>query len=102
MVQRGDLKKGESVLVHGGTSGVGFAAIEILKLFKAKIFTTVGSNDKKEFCQSIGVNHTFNYKEEDFYEEIKQINLKGVDIILDYIEVNILIKISIFSRMMEN
>ena len=85
LVQRGNLKKGESVLVHGGTSGIGLASIEILKLFKAKIFTTVGSSFKKEFCQRIGVNHIFNYKEEDFYKEVKLINLKGVDIILDYI-----------------
>ena len=72
LVQRAALKKGASVLIHGGTSGIGLASIEILKLFKAKIFTTVGSSLKKRFCQSIGVNHIFNYKEEDFDEEIKK------------------------------
>ena len=85
LVQRGNLKRGASVLIHGGTSGIGLASIEILKLFKAEIFTTVGSNFKKEFCKSIGVNYIFNYKQQDFYEEIKKINFKGVDLILDYI-----------------
>ena len=72
LVQRKS-KKRSSVLIHGGTSGIGLASIEILKLFKAKIFTTVGSNFKKEFCQSIGVDYIINYKEEDFHEEIKKL-----------------------------
>ena len=84
LVQRGSLKEGDSVLIHGGTSGIGLASIEILKLFKAKIFTTVGSTEKKEFCKSIGVNYIFNYKEEDYFKEIKK-KIKGLNLILDYI-----------------
>lgn len=84
LVQRGSLKEGDSVLIHGGTSGIGLASIEILKLFKAKIFTTVGSAEKKEFCKNIGVNYIFNYKEEDYYKEIKK-KIKGLNLILDYI-----------------
>lgn len=84
LVQRGSLKEGDSVLIHGGTSGIGLASIEILKLFKAKIFTTVGSPEKKEFCKNIGVNYIFNYKEEDYYKEIKK-KIKGLNLILDYI-----------------
>ena len=84
LVQRGNLKEGDSVLIHGGTSGIGLASIEILKLFKAKIFTTVGSAEKKEFCKNIGVNYIFNYKKEDYYEEIKK-KIKGLNLILDYI-----------------
>ena len=84
LVQRGGLKEGDSVLIHGGTSGIGLASIEILKLFKAKIFTTVGSTEKKEFCKSIGVNYIFNYKEEDYFKEIKK-KIKGLNLILDYI-----------------
>ena len=84
LVQRGSLKEGDSVLIHGGTSGIGLASIEILKLFKAKIFTTVGSTEKKEFCKNIGVNYIFNYKEEDYYKEIKK-KIKGLNLILDYI-----------------
>ena len=71
-------------MIHGGTSGIGLASIEILKLFKAKIFTTVGSAEKKEFCKNIGVNYIFNYKEEDYYKEIKK-KIKGLNLILDYI-----------------
>jgi NADPH2:quinone reductase len=85
LIQRGKLKEGDSVLVHGGTSGIGLASIEILKLFKTRIFTTVGSAYKKEFCKNIGVNYIFNYKEEDYYKQIKKINIKGLDLILDYI-----------------
>ncbi len=85
LVQRGCLKGGESVLIHGGTSGIGLASIQILKLFKAKIFTTVGSAKKKEFCKNIGADFIFNYKKEDYYKEIKKINAKGLDLILDYI-----------------
>ena len=84
LVQRGSLREGDSVLIHGGTSGIGLASIEILKLFKAKIFTTVGSTEKKEFCKNIGVNYIFNYKEEDYYKEIKK-KIKGLNLILDYI-----------------
>jgi NADPH2:quinone reductase len=84
LVQRGSLNEGDSVLIHGGTSGIGLASIEILKLFKAKIFTTVGSAEKKEFCKNIGVNYIFNYKEEDYYKEIKK-KIKGLNLILDYI-----------------
>ena len=84
LVQRGSLREGDSVLIHGGTSGIGLASIEILKLFKAKIFTTVGSAEKKEFCKNIGVNYIFNYKEEDYYKEIKK-KIKGLNLILDYI-----------------
>ena len=84
LVQRGRLNEGDSVLIHGGTSGIGLASIEILKLFKAKIFTTVGSAEKKEFCKNIGVNYIFNYKEEDYYKEIKK-KIKGLNLILDYI-----------------
>ena len=60
LVQRGSLREGDSVLIHGGTSGIGLASIEILKLFKAKIFTTVGKKKKKEFCKNIGVKCILN------------------------------------------
>ena len=85
LVQRGGLKKGSSVLIHGGTSGIGVASIQILKLFKSKIFTTVGTPKKVDFCKKIKVNHVFNYKDQDFYEEIRKIDDKGMDIILDFV-----------------
>jgi len=85
LVTRGELKKKQKVLVHGGTSGVGIAAIQILKLFDAKILTTVGNEEKKGFCKDLGVNYVFNYKKEDFFDEIKKLDLKGLDIILDFV-----------------
>ncbi len=85
LVMRGGLKKKESVLIHGGTSGIGVAAIQILKLFNSEIFTTVGNKQKKEFCKKLGANYVFNYKETDFFDEIKKIKPKGINLILDFI-----------------
>jgi NADPH2:quinone reductase len=85
LVQRGGLKNGSSVLIHGGTSGIGVASIQILKLFKSKIFTTVGTSKKEDFCKKIKVDHVFNYKNQDFYQEIKKIDDRGIDIILDFV-----------------
>lgn len=85
LVQRGGLKNGNSVLIHGGTSGIGVASIQILKLFESKIYTTVGTSKKEDFCKKIKVNHVFNYKNQDFYQEIKKIDDRGMDIILDFV-----------------
>ncbi len=85
LIMRGKLKKNQSVLVHGGTSGIGIAAIQILKLFDCEIFTTVGSQEKKSFCKKIGVQNIFNYKEKDFSEEIKKLKPMGLNMILDFI-----------------
>ncbi len=85
IVMRGNLKKNQKVLVHGGTSGIGLAAIQVLKLFESEIFTTVGNNNKKQFCQKLGVQNVFNYKEQDYFEEIKKLKYKGLDMILDFV-----------------
>ena len=85
LVLRGKLKKKQKVLVHGGTSGIGVAAIQILQLYKSEIFTTVGTDKKKQFWESLGVNNVYNYKEKDFFDEIKKVEKNGIDIVLDYI-----------------
>ncbi len=85
LIMQGKLREKQKVLVHGGTSGIGVSAIQILKLYKSEIFTTVGSNKKKQFCESLGVQNVFNYKETDFYDEIKKTEKKGLDIVLDFI-----------------
>ena len=85
LILRGKLKEKQKVLVHGGTSGIGVAAIQILQLYKSEIFTTVGTNEKKKFCESLGVDNVYNYKETDFFDEIKKIENRGIDIILDYV-----------------
>jgi len=89
------LKAGERFLVHGGSSGIGLAAIQLAKAFGAEVFTTVGNEDKARFCRDIGADHVFNYKTQDWMAEIASITKKkGVDVILDmvagpYIEKNL-------------
>jgi putative PIG3 family NAD(P)H quinone oxidoreductase len=92
---RAKLKSGEWFLVHGGTSGIGLAAIQLAKAFGATVITTAGSDDKTAFCRSMGADHAINYRTQDFAEEVKRITDKrGVDVILDmvggdYIERNL-------------
>ena len=84
--ERGNLKSGESILVHGGSSGIGTTAIQLGKAFGATVFTTAGTTEKCEFCEKLGADAAFNYREQDFSEEIKNLNDgKGVDVILDMV-----------------
>lgn len=77
---RGQLKAGETFMVHGGTSGIGITAIQLARLFGAKdVFTTVGSDAKKAFCESLGAK-AVNYKTEDF-----EAVFSDVDVMLDII-----------------
>lgn len=95
VVTRGRLQPGESILIHGGSSGIGYTAIQIAKKFGAIVFTTVGSEQKAKFCRELGADHVINYRAHDFATEIKKVTgARGVDIILDmvggpYIEKNI-------------
>lgn len=83
---RAQLQAGETLLVHGGSSGIGTTAIQLAKAFNAKIIVTVGSKVKCEFCLELGADAAINYKEQDFVEEIKRLTgNKGIDIILDMI-----------------
>jgi len=83
------------VLIHGGSSGIGLTAIQLAKQIDATVFTTVGSDDKAAYCRSLGADHAFNYRTQDFVAEIARITGKrGVDIVLDmvggdYIEKNL-------------
>ncbi len=85
LVMRGKLKDNQKVLIHGGTSGIGISALQILKLFKSDVFTTVGTDSKKRFCKELGVQNIFNYNKDDFFEEIKIREKDGIDIILDFV-----------------
>ena len=81
---RGRLMKGETLLIHGGSSGVGSTAIQLAKQFGAKVITTSGSQDKCNFCTQLGADHSINYREKDFVEEVGRISEgRGVDVILD-------------------
>ena len=84
--QRGALKPGESLLVHGGSSGIGMTAIQLAKLFGAKVAITAGSKEKCDACLAAGADLAINYKEQDFVSEIKTwTDRKGVNVILDMV-----------------
>ena len=92
--ERAHLARGETFLVHGGTSGIGLAAIQLAKAFGATVFTTAGSAEKVAFCRSIGADQAIDYKKQDFAEEVKRLARGGIDVILDmvggdYIERNL-------------
>jgi NADPH2:quinone reductase len=83
---RAQLQPGETLLVHGGASGIGTTAIQLTKAFNATVVITAGSENKCNFCVDLGADAAINYKEKDFVEEIKQFTVnKGVDVILDMI-----------------
>jgi NADPH:quinone reductase len=93
--ERGRLQQGESLLVHGGSSGIGLTAIQLAKAFGAVVFTTVGNAEKAAFCRSMGADHVINYREQDFVAEVARLTgKKGVELVLDmvgggYIEKNL-------------
>jgi NADPH:quinone reductase len=95
LMSRGHLQPGESVLIHGGSSGIGYTAIQIAKQSGAIVFTTVGNAQKAKFCLGLGADHVINYRTQDFVAEIKRITTgRGVDVVLDmvggpYIEKNL-------------
>ena len=84
--QRGGLKKGESFMVHGGTSGIGTTAIQLAKAFGATVLATAGSDDKCAACRELGVDHAINYRTEDFVAAAKAATGgRGVNLILDMV-----------------
>jgi len=84
--ERGGLQAGETLLIHGGSSGIGTMAIQLAKAFGAKVIVTVGSQDKADACLKLGADHAINYKNEDFVERVKEItNKTGVELILDMV-----------------
>lgn len=84
ITQQGALKRGETLLVHGGSSGIGVAAIQLGKLLGARVLTTVGSAAKTEFCRHLGADIAINYREGDFVAEIRK-HVEWVDVILDMV-----------------
>ena len=84
--ERGALNAGETLLVHGGSSGIGTTAIQLAKQFGAKVFVTAGSDEKCEACRKLGADLAINYKTEDFVAIAKKAtDGKGVDLILDIV-----------------
>lgn len=86
LFERGALQKGETLLIHGGSSGIGTMAIQLAKAFGAKVIVTVGSQDKAEACLKLGADRAINYKSQDFVAEVKAAtDGAGANVILDMV-----------------
>lgn len=83
--ERGGLKAGETLLIHGGSSGIGTMAIQLAKAFGATVIVTVGSQAKADACLKLGADHAINYKTQDFVAEVKKITGNGANVILDMV-----------------
>src|SRR5438552_1278639 len=84
--ERGALKGGETLLVHGGSSGIGTMVIQLAKAFGSNVIVTVGSKDKADACIKLGADRAINYKSEDFVTEVKAATAgAGADVILDMV-----------------
>lgn len=83
---RGGLQRGESLLVHGGSSGIGTTAIQLARAFGARVFATAGSAAKCRACEDLGAERAINYREEDFVEIVKEATGgAGANVILDMV-----------------
>jgi NADPH:quinone reductase len=86
VMDRGRLQKGETLLIQGGTSGIGVTAIQVGKAFGAVVIATAGSDEKCQACLALGADYAINYKTHDFAVEVKRItDGKGVDVVLDMV-----------------
>jgi NADPH2:quinone reductase len=86
LFERGGCKAGDTVLIHGGTSGIGTTAIQLAKAFGARVYATAGSEQKARACEALGAVRGINYKTEDFVEVMRaEAKGHGVDITLDMV-----------------
>jgi len=84
--ERGRLKPGESLLVHGGTSGIGTTAIQLAHALGSRVFATAGSAEKCAACEKLGAVRGINYRSDDFVAVVKQLtDGRGVDVVLDMV-----------------
>jgi NADPH2:quinone reductase len=83
---RARLQPGETLLIQGGTSGIGVTAIQLAKAAGATVIATAGSDEKCAACVQLGADHAINYHDLDFVEEVKRFTAgKGVDVVLDMV-----------------
>jgi putative PIG3 family NAD(P)H quinone oxidoreductase len=83
---RAALQAGETMLVHGGSSGIGTTAIQLAKALGASVITTAGTDDKCDFCKDLGAEHAINYKANDWEQVVADLtDGKGVDLVLDMV-----------------
>ena len=87
VMTRGRLKAGESILIHGGSGGIGLAAIQLAKVHgSATVYTTAGSDEKCAYCRQMGADVALDYRRQDWAAEVWQLtNKRGVDVILDMV-----------------
>jgi NADPH2:quinone reductase len=86
LFDRGRCKAGDTVLIHGGTSGIGTTAIQLAAAWGARVFATAGSDDKARACERLGAVRGINYRAEDFVEVMRtETGGKGVDVTLDMV-----------------
>ena len=86
VIERGRLANGETILIHGGSGGIGYTAIQVAKAWGATVIATVGSQAKADFARSVGADHVVNYREQDFAEAVPPLaGPRGVDLILDMV-----------------
>jgi len=84
--ERARLQGGESILIHGGASGIGTTAIQMSRAFGARVFATAGSPDKCAACERLGAERAIDYRRQDFVEAVKELTRgRGVDVILDMV-----------------
>ena len=86
LFERGSLRRGERVLIHGGTSGIGTTAIQLARAFGATVYATAGSDEKCRACERLGATAAINYRTADFVSSIRELtDGHGVDVILDIV-----------------
>lgn len=86
LVERARLAAGETVLIHGGSSGIGTTAIQVAKAWGATVITTAGSADKLAYCSALGADHVINYAEGDWEATVRELTKpRGVDVVLDMV-----------------
>jgi len=86
LVGRVKIKPGQTVLIMGGTSGVGMMGIQIAKLYNCDVIATAGNKEKMDKCLELGADHVVNHRESDWYKKVRQItNKQGVDVVFEHI-----------------
>jgi NADPH:quinone reductase-like Zn-dependent oxidoreductase len=86
LVGRAKIRPGQTVLVMGGTSGVGMAGIQIAKLYGCDVIATAGKKEKMDKCTELGADHVVNHREADWYKKVREITKKqGVDVVFEHI-----------------
>ena len=86
LIERGELQAGEDILVLGASGGVGHAAVQIADYTGAEVYATASSDEKLEYAEEVGADHTINYEEDDFAAEIRELTGgRGVDMVVDHV-----------------